>query len=90
MESKLDECTCPKCGSSWPSAAAKNRHLRAHGKNNTFESTIDHQEEVTDEIENDMDVPMLESFSEEPMPIFGNIMDNLVSPFEEITDEFSQ
>ena len=90
MESKLDDCTCPKCGSCWPCVAAKNRHLKAHGKNNSHESTIDYQEDVTDEIENNIDVTMFESFSEEPMPIVGNIMDNLQTPFEELTDEFSE
>ena len=90
MEEKLDDCVCEKCGSSWPCAAAKKRHLKAHSRQNiTNESTIEYQE-VTDEIESDIDLSMhLESAMdvEEAMPIIGNIQDHLAIPFEEITDE---
>ena len=52
MEDKLDGCVCEKCGSSWPSAAAMKRHLKAHSPRNiTNESTIEYQE-VTDEVAN--------------------------------------
>ena len=90
MEDKLDGCVCEKCGSSWPSAAAMKRHLKAHNRRNiTNESTIEYQE-VTDEVESDIDISMyLESAMdvEEAMPIIGNIQDHLASPFEEIMDE---
>ena len=89
MESKLDECVCPKCGISWPCAAAKNRHMKAHSKNKSYESTAEYQE-VTDAIENEVDGSMFESFTEEAMPIIGNIKDNLLAPWEELSDEFLQ
>ena len=61
--------------------------MKAHGKNKSYESTADYQE-VTDVIENEFDGSIFESYSEEAMPVIGNIMDNLTSPFEEMSDEF--
>ena len=41
MMEKLDNCVCAKCGSCWPSAAAKTRHLKAHkGWNLRFEFQV--------------------------------------------------
>ena len=41
MMEKLDNCVCAKCGSCWPSAAAKTRHLKAHkGWNLRFEFKV--------------------------------------------------
>ena len=92
MENKLDDGICETCGSCWPSAAAKNRHMKAHKKrNNTFETTIDYQE-VDDEFAPNMDMLLdLPSTDEEPMPIIGNNMKEFItSPFEQIHDELSQ
>ena len=91
MKEKLDECMCEVCCSSWPSAAAKNRHKKVHDKKNTYETTIEYNE-VQDEIEYDIDTSMsLESVSEKPMPIIGNDINiHLASPFEECMDEFLQ
>ena len=93
MESKIDECVCEKCGSSWPCAAAKKRHLKAHKNNFTSgETTKEYANtEVVDEFEEENDFSFLESSMEldEAMPIISNISTHLVSPFvEELSDEF--
>ena len=86
MSTKLDECVCPKCGSSWPSKAAKNRHLKAHKiKQNEQEVVFD---TVEDEFEIEDEVHMSDAISE-PMPIFHDMETHLASPFEEVHDEIA-
>tara|TARA_Y100001956_G_C4120828_1_gene187303 strand:- start:33 stop:545 length:513 start_codon:yes stop_codon:yes gene_type:complete len=88
MEKKLDECICETCGSSWPSAAAKNRHSKAH--KSVVQSGENLSNIVDDEFENENDQSMMvdDLSMEERMPIFGNINEILVSPFEQLNDEF--
>ena len=82
MKDKLDECVCKICGAYWPSAAAKNRHLKAHGKIETFEDKIEY-DDVKDEFEEEA---MSES---DTMPVFENMRIHLASPFEWLNDEIA-
>ena len=92
MKDKLDDCVCEKCGIAWPSAAAKNRHKKAHEKRmNIFTETTMEYQEVEDEFANNDINSSLESVLEVPMPIIGTALNmHLVSPFEECKDEISQ
>ena len=92
MENKLDDCICDVCHSSWPSAAAKNRHSKAHDRSSTYQDNKDIQEnlEISDEIECDdiQDEDCDLSQEEQAMPIFSNMKEYLESPFEQLHDEF--
>ena len=95
MMEKIDELVCLKCGSSWPSIAAKKRHLKAHKKgqkkqSNAAQSVLDLEAEfVSDEdIKNDEKMSDSEQEISDSMPVFSiNSYLKSIYPFEEVKDE---
>ena len=89
MIDKLDQCICNVCGLSWPSAAAKNRHVTAHGieQYSIVEPNVT-TTEVSDEFETETGLADTMT-GNETMPIIQNLAEHLVSPFEQIFDEIS-
>ena len=89
MEKKLDDSICKICAIQWPCPAALKRHSTVHGKKDSKQSDFFAYHEVNDEFDTDdetmqQDNPMVE----ESMPVFGNIKEHLLSPFEQLRDEF--
>ena len=88
MQEKIDDCVCNKCGSYWPSCAAKIRHQKSHkyiSSDTTLEPT-----NVLDEFDSDTEeIPQAEQEECGPMPIFDNIQNHVVSPFVQLTDSIN-
>lgn len=80
MVAKLDDGICPACQHYWPSAAAMKRHKVAHGRVHHAPAAVSLDCQVEDKVT--MDV-LLEFNPEDCMPIFDNINDLLINPFED-------
>ena len=91
MESKLDQCICPKCGLSWPCQAAVKRHLKAHDNRKVDEINEDISD-TEDDLDSDSESSGDENMSmdeDEAMPIIVDFKKHFQSPFEEMNTDFS-
>ena len=88
MKDKLENGICEVCGLYWPSAAAKNRHLKAH-KIGHIDEKID-SNKVNDEFETDEETMEIEEELSGQMPAFENMRSYLTSPFVTLTDEIEE
>ena len=90
MQSKIDQCICPKCGMSWPCQAAVKRHLKAHNDKKIDEKInveiSDMEDDLDSEIESSDDENMI---TDEAMPIIIDFKKHFQSPFEEVNNDFS-
>ncbi|CAB4000063.1 Sperm-associated antigen 17 [Paramuricea clavata] len=98
MQEKLMRCVCEKCGSYWPSEAAKHRHKKSHSvkesaacqaKDSDTLGQDDVEEDVMEEEDNGsashaMEICSdVESESNCIMPVIENLAEFLNSPFVE-------